>query len=140
MTKARRQQAILFLDNADQRSDSIQQQAFIIAQSMASHWPMTVFLALRPETFYRSRELGSLSAYHLKAFTVAPPRIDLVLKRRLSFGLDITQGKLPATALPPGVQVDLEKVGAFLSIVKCTLDESDEIIEAIDNLSSGNVR
>jgi len=140
LTKARQQQAILFLDNADQRSDSIQQQVFIIAQSMASHWPLTVFLALRPETFYRSRERGSLSAYHLKAFTIAPPRVDLVLEKRLSFGLDITQGNLPATALPPGVHVDFKKVGVFLSIIRDTLQNSESLIEAIDNLSGGNVR
>ncbi|MFH1940739.1 MAG: hypothetical protein ABIL68_01450 [bacterium] len=140
LTKARKKQVILFLDNADQRSDSVQQQLFIIAQGMASQWPVTVFLALRPETFHRSKKKGSMSAYHLKAFTIAPPRADLVLKKRLSFGLEITRGNLPSSVLPSGVHVDLEKVGIFLTIVKDTLDKSDDLLEAIDNLSGGNIR
>jgi len=140
ITKGRKQQVVIFLDNADQRSDDIQQQLFIIAQSMATNWPVTVFLALRPETFQRSQRLGSMSAYHLKAFTIAPPRIDEVLIKRLNFGLDIASGRLQSSILPKEVNVDFQKVASFLTIVKYSLEQSTEIVECVDNLSGGNVR
>jgi hypothetical protein len=36
--------------------------------------------------------------------------------------------------------VDFQKVGAFLSIVKYSLDQSTEIVECVENLAGGNVR
>ncbi|MCE5210631.1 MAG: hypothetical protein LLG40_03660 [Deltaproteobacteria bacterium] len=140
IAKGRRKQVVVFLDNADQRSDEIQQQVFILAQAMAAQWPCAVFLALRPETFQRSKECGSLSAYHLKAFTVSPPRIDEVLIKRLSFGIDLASGRFPVTSLPRGIMVGFERVGTFLKIVKHSVENSNEIVEAVDNLSGGNVR
>lgn len=140
ISKGREKQIVIFIDNADQRPDSIQQQVFILAQTMAAQWPSAVFLALRPETFQRSKEHGSLSAYHLKAFTVSPPRIDEVLSKRLTFGLELTGGRLPMSALHYGVSVDFEKVGKFLAIVKHSIQTSREIVEAVDNLCGGNVR
>ena len=140
IARGRRKQIVIFLDNADQRPDSIQQEVFVLSQTMAAQWPAAVFLALRPETFQRSKEHGSLSAYHLKAFTVSPPRIDEVLSKRLLFGLELTSGRLPVSALPKGVSVDFQKVGKFLAIVKHSLDGSVEILEAVDNLCGGNVR
>ncbi|NIM97294.1 MAG: hypothetical protein GTO24_04185 [candidate division Zixibacteria bacterium] len=139
-TKGRRKQIVIFLDNADQRSDDVQQQVFVFAQTMAAQWPVAVFLALRPETFQRSKERGSLSAYHLKAFTVSPPRIDQVLAKRLAFGLEITSGRLPVSSLSSGISVDFNKVGQFLSIVDYSIKKSHEVVEAVDNLSGGNVR
>ena len=140
ISDGRRKQIVLFLDNADQRSDKIQQEVFVLAQAMATHWPVSVFLALRPETFQRSKASGSLSAYHLKAFSISPPRIDRVLEKRLRFGLSISSGKLKVTSLPPGISVDFQKVGIFLSIVLDSMKCSDEIIECLDNMSGGNVR
>ena len=76
ISKGRNKQIVIFLDNVDQRSDEFQQQAFLIGQSMAELWPAFVFVSLRPETYHRSRLEGTLSAYHAKAFTIGPPRVD----------------------------------------------------------------
>ena len=140
MAKARRKQIVVFLDDADQRSDDVQQQDFLIAQSMASNWRAAVFLTLRPETFYRPKQEGSLSAYHLKAFTISPPRVDRVLQKRSSFGILIATGKFALSSLPPSITVDFGRVAACLSVVKYTLTHSDEVVEAVDNLSGGNIR
>lgn len=140
ITKGRNQQVVIFLDNADQRSDDFQQELFVMSESMATNWSATVFLALRPETFQRSQQNGAMSAYHLKAFTIAPPRVDIVLAKRLAFGLEITSGRLKSSILPQGINVDFQKVGTFLNIVKISLDQSTDIVECIDNLSGGNVR
>lgn len=140
ISKGRRQQIVIFLDNADQRSDDVQQNVFIISQSLAANWPVTVFLALRPETFHRSKQTGSMSAYHLKAFSISPPRIDHVLDKRLGFGKEITSGKIQVSSLPSSINIDFKKVGAFLSSIQYSLSVSDELVECIDNMAGGNVR
>src|SRR5205823_4261474 len=85
ISKGQKRQIVVFLDNVDQRPLAFQEQVFLIAQSLATTWPVTAFVTLRPETFYTSRARGSLAAYQPRVFTVAPPRIDLVLLRRLEF-------------------------------------------------------
>ncbi len=60
----RNKQVVVFIDNADQRNDETQQQAFLISQEIAENWkPVTVFVSLRPETFYRSLKKGALSGF-----------------------------------------------------------------------------
>ncbi|NLE45181.1 MAG: hypothetical protein GX620_10700, partial [Chloroflexi bacterium] len=50
LSKGRKQQIVIFIDNADQRSDPTQDEAFLIAQEMAAKWPALVYIPLRPET------------------------------------------------------------------------------------------
>ena len=60
---SRRRQIVVFLDNIDQRSDEDQELVFLIANELAQNWPSTVFVTLRPETFYASSRRGTLSGY-----------------------------------------------------------------------------
>ncbi len=140
IVRGRRKQVVIFLDNADQRDSETQQEVFLIAQELADRWPATVFVALRPETFYRSMRSGTLSGYHPKAFTISPPRIDEVLKRRLGFALRLTSGGIPIRGLSEGTTIHLESLDAIIRVFLITIDWSDEIIELIDNISGGNVR
>jgi hypothetical protein len=141
IAKARKKQVILFIDNADQRDETTQQEAFLIAQEIAEHWhPVTVFVALRPETFYRSLHIGALSGYHPKAFTILPPRIDRVIERRLRFALKITNGEIPMEVLPGGIEVKLQNLGEIIAVFLQTLERSGEISECIVNVAGGNVR
>ena len=49
-----------------------------MSEGLAQNWPMTVFVSLRPDTFYRSRAEGTLAAYQPRAFTISPPRVNVV--------------------------------------------------------------
>ncbi len=139
--RGNKRQVILFIDNTDQRSDETQQQAFLIAQEIAVGWnPVTVFVALRPETFYRSMRMGTLSGYHPKAFTIAPPRIDEVIRKRLIFALKITRGEIPIQALSNTVQVRLNNLERIIEVFLRSLDANPALEEFIDNISGGNVR
>ena len=141
ITKARRKQIIMFLDNADQRDDNIQEQVFLIAQEFASHWPLTTFVTIRPETFHRSMRIGALSGYHPKAFTISPPRIDKVIEKRLQFALKITGGKIPLKAISGGMLMKVEKLDSVIRVFLNSLKYKDEVLaECIDNISGGNVR
>jgi hypothetical protein len=106
ISKARTKQIVMFLDNADQREEDTQQAAFLIAQEVAEHWPATVFVTLRPETFHRSARLGALSGYLPKVFTISPPRLDRVIEKRLEFALKLTRGDLPIQGLSGNTSVN----------------------------------
>ena len=140
IVKGRKKQVVIFIDNTDQRSEQIQQEAFLISQEISENWPTTVFVALRPTTFHKSQRTGTLSGYHPKAFTISPPRIDLVLKKRLTFALKLTRGEVPISVLGEHIAVNLSKLEAVLKVFLRSLERNRALLEAIDNIASGNVR
>jgi len=140
LTKARNKQVVIFIDNCDQRDDAIQQEAFLVAQELASHWPATVFVSLRPETFYRSLKTGALTGYHPKAFSIAPPRVNLVIEKRLEFALKLTGGELPLNALPNKMNVTLTSLDALIRAFLFSMKNMAWLRECLDNVSGGNVR
>src|SRR5690606_30039353 len=50
LSKLRKKQIVIFLDNCDQRSDEVQQNAFLASQEIAEKWPALIFVTVRPET------------------------------------------------------------------------------------------
>lgn len=140
ISKARRSPIVVFLDNADQRSDLTQQDAFLIAQEMAERWPVTVFLCLRPETFHRSLKIGALSGYHPKAFTIQPPRIGQVIEKRLRFALKIARGDVPVPTLGEDAGVSLTSLRTLIEVFLSSLSKNQLLLEFIENVTSGNVR
>ncbi|HAB51782.1 MAG TPA: hypothetical protein DCE80_06370 [Ignavibacteriales bacterium] len=138
ISKARQKQIIIFIDNCDQRDDETQQTAFLIAQEFAEHWPATVFLTLRPETFHRSMKLGALSGYHPKAFTISPPRIDEVIEKRLAFAQKITRGEIPLRNI--SITTTFSKLDSLLQVLLISFKNNIQLIEFVDNLAYGNVR
>jgi len=140
LSKGRKKQIVIFLDNADQRDDEIQQAVFLIAQELAENWPATVFVALRPETFHRSAKVGALSGYHPKAFTISPPRIDTVIEKRLRFAIKLASGEIPITSLPGNIQANLTNLNGILRVFLDSFERNKELKEFIENISGGNVR
>jgi len=132
-------QVILILDNADQRNIKIQQDAFIIAQSFASETDSVVFIAIRPQTFYRSRRSGSMSAYQQKVFAISPPRIDEVLEKRLKFALKVAEGKLPFEGLS-GFSIHVPTLSIYIKTLLSSLRNNAALIELLENITGGNVR
>jgi hypothetical protein len=139
IVRERHKQVVIFLDNADQRNDPTQEAAFLIANEIAQQWPAVVFISLRPETFNRSQKTGALSGYHAKAFTIAPPRIDTVIEKRLYFALKITQGQIPVARLQ-NIGIRLENLTTILRILLQSLRWDSRLFEFLDNISGGNVR
>jgi hypothetical protein len=140
VAKGRRKQVVIFLDNADQRDFETQQKAFLIAQEISSEWPALVFLALRPETFHQSlRAEGVLSGYHPKAFTIAPPRIDKVVQKRLAFATKITSGQIDVPSID-NTTFDFASLEAVMGALAMTFHSRCDTAEMIDNIASGNVR
>lgn len=139
-TRAQRRQAVVFLDNVDQRPFSFQEQVFLIAQSLAADWPVACFIALRPETFYRSKREGALTGYQPRVFTIEPPRVDRVILKRLRFArreLD-RSGRLPT--FPSNLTVTSDRLAAYIDVLTRAFGENEALVRFVDNMSGGNVR
>ena len=141
IAKGRQKQVIFVLDNADQRDDEVQQAAFIIAQTLAKDWDATVFIAVRPQTFYRSKQAGSLTAYPHHVFTIAPPRVDEVMEKRLQFALNMAEGRISIERPSlQNIQLQLVNVATFLRVLIYSLSRNRELIEFLSNITAGNIR
>ncbi|HEX5310030.1 MAG TPA: hypothetical protein VFW38_13240 [Solirubrobacteraceae bacterium] len=141
ITRTQKRQVVVFLDNIDQREFDFQEQVFLIGQSLAETWPATVFLSLRPETFFRSRTVGSLTAYQPRVFTIAPPSVGTVIKKRLIYCRELiedsaTRGKI----VPSGLDKQAELLARYLAIVEDSFGHMPELTEFVENLAGGNVR
>jgi len=136
----RRRQIVMFLDNVDQRRSEDQEQVFLIANELAHSWPATVFVALRPETFYRSSRSGTLSGYQPRAFNISPPRADIMLQRRVDFALQQLRETRRLGSFPPGVAVESESLQLFLEMLADNFRSNRDLLTLIDNLAGGNMR
>ncbi len=137
--KSQQKQLIVFMDNCDQRSDKDQEAAFLISQEFASTWPMIVFISLRPETFHRTKkESGALSGYHTKAFTIPPPRLDEVVRKRLEFAQKITSGEIALSSLK--AQANFSKLHQLIEVFLYSLDTNRELLTFLNNTSNENIR
>ena len=136
--RGHKKQLVIFLDNVDQRSYEFQDQAFLVAESIAENWPVTVFISIRPETFYRSKVSGTISAYHPRAFTIAPPRVDKVVNRRLVYGLKLLErGQF---LLSGDVHVKSERLGNYIKVLIHSFSNNLHLMQFLDNMVGGNIR
>lgn len=137
--KKSKKQVIIIIDNADQRDLKIQQEAFLIAQELASHWSSIVFLALRPQTFHASKRSGAISAYPPKVFVIPPPKLEEVIVKRLNFAQKIAKGTLPVQGIA-GLTLHVDSLAIVIDVFRKSILENKEILEFIVNVSTGNVR
>jgi hypothetical protein len=137
--KHQQKQIITFVDNCDQRSDSDQETAFLVAQEFASEWPMIVFISIRPETFHRTKkDTGALSGYHTKAFTIPPPRLDDVIRKRLEFAQKITNGDIQLSRLSN--KTSFTKLNDLIEVFVISLDRNPALLTFLNNISNENIR
>ena len=139
LSKGRQKQVVICIDNADQRELRDQQRAFLAAQEFASVWHALVLVSIRPRTYFASKSAGSISAYPQRILTISPPRVDLVLEKRLEFSLDLAEGRLPLDRLD-GITIRLDSIALFLRALIHSLKKSRELSEFISNITGGNIR
>ncbi|HVX09148.1 hypothetical protein [Humibacter sp.] len=132
--------AVIVLDNIDQRPPEFQERVFLIAQSLAETWPATVFVALRPKTFYDSRSRGSLAAYQPRVFAVTPTRVDEVVRRRLAFAVRRLDDAEAAGGFPENLTLDSSDLRKYLKVLEKAFKGETELNSLLENLSGGNLR
>lgn len=134
-----KKQVVIAVDNADQRTTEVQQDAFIISQNLASEWNATVFISVRPKTFYYSKRSGSLSAYPHRVFTISPPRIDEVVSKRIKFAIRIAEGRISLPRLQ-AINVQLTGIASLFSTLESAVDRNTDIKIFLENITGGNIR
>lgn len=139
LSKQSKKQVIICIDNADQRDFDTQQQAFVISQELAKEWCSLVFISVRPQTFFKSKSSGALTAYPHKVFTISPPRIDQVLDKRLQFALEMSEGKIPLEKAE-FVRINIDNLSIFIKVLLESLRRNKSLGEFIENITGGNVR
>ena len=139
IVRGRKQQVILIIDNTDQRNLVTQQDAFIIAHNLAQQTDASVFIAVRPQTFHRSRSSGALSAYPQKVFSISPPRPEHVLQRRLKFALKISEGNIPVGDTR-GTSLHATNISFFIKALLNSLRSNPDLVELLANITGGNIR
>lgn len=139
ISRGRGRRIILIIDNADQRSFEIQQDAFLIAQEFAATRSLFVFVALRPSTFYLSKTTGALSAYQNKILTISPPPADEVIQRRLTFALRVAEGKA-APATLDNIRLSLTSIVSFLRATLRSVRTNEHIRQFLSNITGGNTK
>ncbi len=140
LTKGRNKMIVLVLDNVDQRTSELQQATFIQAQIAASKWEIFVMVALRPETFVRTRLDGSISGYHPRAFTIAPPRFDQLILRRIDTAMAMLRGELPIPEIGEGSRIQIGTVAEYLGVLCHSFEQDPELVSFCEDLSGGNMR
>jgi len=140
-SRSLKRQVIVFLDNIDQRDIAFQEQIFLVGQSLAETWPATVFLSLRPDTFYRSRTSGTLTAYQPRLFTISPPAIHSVIQKRLQFcGELVRDPGVRHQLMPDALDQQASTLSTYLDILARSFEQRDNLVEFVENISGGNVR
>ena len=139
IVKTLNRQIMIVLDNADQRTFETQQEAFLVAQELASSRTMMVFVALRPATFYASKLGGALSGYKNEVLTISPPPADEVIRKRITFALRVAEGRIAPAALE-GVNLNLTNIVLFLKAMLRSIRSSSEIKTFLSNITGGNTR
>lgn len=139
LVRGRNKQIILVIDNADQRTFQVQQEAFLIAQELAALRAMIVFVALRPSSLYVSKTTGALSAYQNKILTISPPPADQVVEKRLVYAALVAEGKITPAGLE-GIRLNLGNVASFLKVTLRSIRNGEDIRRFLGNIAGGNTR
>lgn len=132
-------QVMIVLDNADQRTFDTQQEAFLVAQELASSRTMLIFVALRPSTFYASKLSGALSGYKNEVLSISPPPAHEVVRKRIIFALRVAAGRVAPAALE-GVSLNLSNIALFLKAMLRSIRGNKEIKTFLGNITGGNTR
>ncbi|MET9528031.1 hypothetical protein [Streptomyces coeruleorubidus] len=131
---------LVVLDNIDQRPPDFQERIFETAHSIADSWPGTVFVSIRPSTFFQSRSHGALAAYQTRVFTIAPARTDLVVSKRLEYARTKVLESGTGGIFPENLSIDDDDLVAYLDALIKAFKVDDELKSLIDNMSGGNTR
>jgi len=137
--RGQKKQIVVFLDNVDQRHYEFQEKVFLLGQSMSESWPITVFISIRPETFYRSRLSGTLKAYHQRAFTISPPRVDAVVVKRLKYGIGLLEIGIKIQ-FAESVSFKAQSLSDYLNALVYSFEHMKELNQFLDNMCGGNIR
>lgn len=136
-------QTIVILDNMDQKSPSMQNKLFQIAQELVFNCGAIVIIALREATYRKLCASPSGNAFSPVEFHVKSQNIDIVLSKRLSYLSSLLTNQKINVKISGGRCVDAEQFDKFINFLKRSfLGESADarLLNCASCISNSNLR
>lgn len=146
LRRSRHKSVAVFLDNLDRRDDPIQVQALLQASALARDWEAMIFVCLRPGTFYRSVATGTLDTIAPRTIAIAPPRADILLRKRFELAGEVAAGdsaraaSLQAASFGRNIKASLPSAAKFFDCCADSFANSRDLTKVFDAVSNGDMR
>lgn len=146
LRRSRHKSLAIFFDNLDRQDDPIQVQAFLQSSALARDWEALVFVCLRPGTFHRSAATGTLDAIAPRTIAIAPPRPDIVLKKRFDFAREVAAGdsaragSLQAASFGKNISAELPSAASFFECCRDSFAQNRDLIQVFAAVANGDMR
>lgn len=131
----------LVFDNADQFSESTQDQVFRLAQKFAKELSCSSVISLREESYWKNKDHGTLSAFHAVSYYVQPPRLNQVISRRFKYAQKLL-GEIDRDFVDSnGDLVTKQEMGGVLNCISQTILAKDsKYLKLLEHLSPHEIR
>ncbi|SDL15456.1 hypothetical protein SAMN04487898_115137 [Pedobacter sp. ok626] len=86
--KSKNKGLVIFLDNMDQLTPTLQDVCYLTAVEIAKKLSCLVIISMREERFYNAKAKGVLDAYHTPGFHLSAPVIPEVILKRIDYILE----------------------------------------------------
>ena len=85
--------AIIVFDNADQMTESIQEQVFLYACSLNNQGKFGTIISLREGYYYKFKDRPPFNAFDSHVFHIAAPDYGLVLQKRIDYAIKTVEAQ-----------------------------------------------
>jgi len=139
----------IVLDNVDKCEFGLQEAIFLNAEHIANKFSVLILLALREESYYRSKLTGVFDAYHIKKYHISSPDVEKLILKRIDYLLNLLEKDESEISKIIGKEISFdemkEKVVIFFKIVRDSLKQTSPfykkpITHFITCISEGNMR
>jgi hypothetical protein len=130
----------LVFDNADQFSDQVQNDVFMLARRISQEVGCTLVVSLREESYWKNKNFGALSAFHSMNFYVEAPNITQVLAKRFKYASDLLSERSDYVVPSSGLGVSQEEGLAIFESIRNTVLNDNRFMEFLQDMSPGEVR
>jgi len=133
----------IVIDNADQLTEDIQKDVFILGHSLHRNLKVMTLISLREGYFYKFKNKPPFDAYHSTVFHITAPPYREVLKKRINYVLK--SFKFQKTKIDnDSVKVDFTEGSLsqlFINLYKTLFESSNsEILSFLEETSYPNIR
>lgn len=133
----------IVIDNADQLTEDIQKEVFILGHSLHRNLRVTILISLREGYFYKFKNKPPFDAYHSTVFHITAPPYHEVLKKRIKFVLKNFKFK-KAKIDNDNVKIELGEGSMeelFTNLYKSLFEQANsEILSFLEETSYPNIR
>lgn len=143
LCKGRGMAIAIFFDNLDKRIH-LQDEAFLKASAIARDWNAVVFVCLRPDTFYHSKDKGVLDSLAPSIVSIAAPPVNMLLKKRFAFAQKVAGGdsviRSSAAWNEKHIAYSLPTTAVFLECCEKSFFKQRELTELFVAAANGDLR